>query len=153
MKYALSWFFVKLIFFCFKNFLHCQGWFGSTKMKSVIGFDKIVSILHKNNAPPDVSVCCCYVVVVMLLLLLCYVVGVMFPWNFASDVMEKLKHRKCVKADIFFRTWVPKSREWCSLILAESTTMETLAVPTPLAKLDLFSRRTNREIGQSLSCL
>lgn len=31
-----------------------QSWFGGTKMKSVIGFDKVVAILHKTGAPSDV---------------------------------------------------------------------------------------------------
>ncbi|KAH9496174.1 spermatogenesis-defective protein 39 [Bulinus truncatus] len=34
--------------------LTTKGWFGGTKMKAVIGFDKVVNILHKNNAPPDI---------------------------------------------------------------------------------------------------
>ncbi|BFZ07651.1 hypothetical protein BsWGS_10690 [Bradybaena similaris] len=34
--------------------LTTKGFFGSTKMKSVIGFDKVVTILHKNSAPPDI---------------------------------------------------------------------------------------------------
>ncbi|XP_035826310.1 spermatogenesis-defective protein 39 homolog isoform X2 [Aplysia californica] len=34
--------------------LTTKGWFGGTKMKSVIGFDKIVNILHRNSAPPEI---------------------------------------------------------------------------------------------------
>ena len=32
-----------------------QGWFGGKKMKAAIGFDKVVEILHKFQAPADVS--------------------------------------------------------------------------------------------------
>ncbi|GFO11147.1 spermatogenesis-defective protein 39 homolog [Plakobranchus ocellatus] len=34
--------------------LTTKGWFGGTKLKAPIGFDKIVGILHKNGAPPDI---------------------------------------------------------------------------------------------------
>ena len=34
-----------------------QGWFGGKKMKAAIGFDKVVEILHKFQAPADVSTC------------------------------------------------------------------------------------------------
>ncbi|ESO86407.1 hypothetical protein LOTGIDRAFT_129312 [Lottia gigantea] len=36
-----------------EELLTSKGWFGSTKMKSAIGFDKVVEILHKNNAPSE----------------------------------------------------------------------------------------------------
>ena len=32
-----------------------QGWFGGKKMKAAIGFDRVVEILHKFQAPQDVS--------------------------------------------------------------------------------------------------
>ena len=32
-----------------------QGWFGGTKIKSVIGFDKVVDVLHKTGAPKEVT--------------------------------------------------------------------------------------------------
>jgi hypothetical protein len=31
-----------------------QGWFGGKKMKATIGFDKVVEILHKFQAPEEV---------------------------------------------------------------------------------------------------
>ncbi|KAK3774195.1 hypothetical protein RRG08_001330 [Elysia crispata] len=34
--------------------LTTKGWFGSTKLKAAIGFDKVVAILHRNGAPPDI---------------------------------------------------------------------------------------------------
>ncbi|KAI8784597.1 spermatogenesis-defective protein 39 [Biomphalaria glabrata] len=34
--------------------LTTKSWFGGTKMKAVIAFEKIVNILHRNGAPPDV---------------------------------------------------------------------------------------------------
>ncbi|CAL1530403.1 unnamed protein product [Lymnaea stagnalis] len=34
--------------------LTAKGFFGGTKLKSCIGFDKVVEILHKHNAPPEV---------------------------------------------------------------------------------------------------
>ncbi|XP_071080545.1 spermatogenesis-defective protein 39 homolog [Haliotis cracherodii] len=34
--------------------LTAKGWFGGTKLKAVIGFDKVSEILHKNKAPHDV---------------------------------------------------------------------------------------------------
>ena len=35
--------------------LSVQGWFGGKKMKAAIGFDKVVDILYKFQAPADVS--------------------------------------------------------------------------------------------------
>ena len=32
-----------------------QGWFGGTKLKPVVPFDKVVSVLKEKGAPRDVS--------------------------------------------------------------------------------------------------
>ncbi|XP_041353430.1 spermatogenesis-defective protein 39 homolog [Gigantopelta aegis] len=37
-----------------KTLLTAKGWFGGTKMKAVIGFDKVCEILHKVSAPHSV---------------------------------------------------------------------------------------------------
>ncbi|RUS84776.1 hypothetical protein EGW08_007460, partial [Elysia chlorotica] len=37
-----------------ETILTTKGWFGSTKLKAPIGFDKVVAILHRNGAPPDI---------------------------------------------------------------------------------------------------
>lgn len=37
-----------------ETLLTTKGWFGGTKMKAAIGFDKVVAILHRNGAPQDI---------------------------------------------------------------------------------------------------
>ncbi|XP_064600703.1 spermatogenesis-defective protein 39 homolog isoform X2 [Liolophura sinensis] len=37
-----------------ETLLTAKSWFGGTKMKSVIGFDKVVAVLHKTGAPSDI---------------------------------------------------------------------------------------------------
>ncbi|XP_059147960.1 spermatogenesis-defective protein 39 homolog [Physella acuta] len=34
--------------------LTTKGWFGGPKMKAIIGFDKVIDILHRNSSPPEV---------------------------------------------------------------------------------------------------
>lgn len=37
-------------------YCYFQGWFGSVKMKSVIGFKQVVELLHQHGAPEQVRI-------------------------------------------------------------------------------------------------